>query len=185
MPRKAVFLDRDGVINQYLPEDYVKTPEELVILPGVCEAIAQLNKAQVPVFLISNQQGVGKGIMTQADLDSVQAKLDAELKEHGAHLDGVYYCTCLAGPNCKCRKPAPTMLSQACIEHDLDLRRSVFIGDTEGDAKAAKSAGVGMFILVMTGQTRPADIKAFTPEPHYLVSDLSLAVATALAEMGY
>jgi D-glycero-D-manno-heptose 1,7-bisphosphate phosphatase len=183
--KKAVFLDRDGVINQYLPEDYVKTPEELIILPGVCEAIAKLNKAKIPVFLISNQQGVGKGIMTQADLDAVQAKLEAELAKYQAHLDGFYYCTCLTGPDCQCRKPAPTMILLAKEEHDIDLFNSVFVGDTKGDAQAAKNAGVGMFILVMTGQTRPEDIEAFTPEPHYLVSNLAIAVDTALEEMGY
>jgi D-glycero-D-manno-heptose 1,7-bisphosphate phosphatase len=181
---KAVFLDRDGVINQYLPEDYVKTPDELIILPGVCAAIAQLNNANILVFLISNQQGVGKGIMTQADLESVQAKLHAELASHGARLDGVYYCTCLTGPDCTCRKPAPTMILQAKEEHDLDLPQSVFVGDTKGDAKAAKSAGVGLFFLVMTGQTRPEDIDTFQPEPDYLVSDLTVAIETVLEIFG-
>jgi D-glycero-D-manno-heptose 1,7-bisphosphate phosphatase len=174
--RPAVFLDRDGVINQYLPEDYVKTPEELIILPGVCEAIKKMNDAQIPVFLISNQQGVGKGIMSQEDLDAVQAKLDAELAKHQAHLDGVYYCTCLAGPECKCRKPAPTMILQARDEHDLDLANSLFVGDTKGDAQAAQSAGVGKFILVLTGQTKPENVADFSPAPTHIVANLPEAV---------
>lgn len=163
--RKAVFLDRDGVLNVYLPGDYAKTPDDLVLLPGVAAAIARLNAADLPVFLISNQQGVGKGVMTEADLARVQAKLDEALAMAGAHLDGVYYCTCLAGPDCTCRKPQPGMLLQAAREHDLDLARSVFVGDTQGDAQAAANAGVGTFFLVLSGQTTAAQAEDFTPTP--------------------
>ncbi|MEI6432749.1 MAG: HAD-IIIA family hydrolase, partial [bacterium] len=84
--RPAVFLDRDGVLNVYLPEDYVKTPEELVLLPHVAEAVRRFNEAGYPVFVISNQQGVSKGVMTDADLTAIDAALHARLAAEHAFI---------------------------------------------------------------------------------------------------
>jgi len=164
---RAVFLDRDGVLNVYLPGDYAKTPEALVIQPGAGEAVVRLQAAGFKTILISNQQGVGKGLMTEADLAAVTAKLQAAVP-----LDAVYYCPHLKSAECSCRKPKPGMLLQAAAEHEIDLTRSFFIGDTPTDAQAAAAAGVA-FLLVLTGQTQSAE--GFPLSPAAVVENLASA----------
>ena len=88
-PVRIAFLDRDGVINQYLPGEYVRTPDELVILPGVVDAIKALKDAGWQVAMVTNQQGIGKGLMTPADLDAVHAKLYAALDEIDTRSDQI------------------------------------------------------------------------------------------------
>ena len=171
--RRAVFLDRDGVLNVYLPNDYAKTPDELVLLPGVGVSVQKLRDAGFLTVLISNQQGVAKGLMTQADLDAVTVKLRAEVA-----LDAVYYCPHLMSEDCACRKPKPGMLLQAAQEHGIDLTQSVFIGDTPTDAQAAHAAGVA-FVLVLSGQTKTAE--GFSPTPTVVVDNLDAAVEWVLA----
>jgi D-glycero-D-manno-heptose 1,7-bisphosphate phosphatase len=182
-----VFLDRDGVLNVLSRGDYVKSADELALLPGVGEAVRTLNALNLPVFVISNQQGVAKGLMSQDDLGQVDAALRAALAESGAHLDGSYYCPHGAAEACACRKPQAGLLLQAARDHDLDLARSFFVGDAETDAGAALSAGVGRFVLVLSGKfapeastgasagaAYPAD--AFPIAPHFVAPDLPAAV---------
>lgn len=171
--RRAVFLDRDGVLNVYLPGDYAKTPDQLTLLPGVGEAVARLQAAGYLTVLISNQQGVAKGLMTPSDLDAVTAKLRATVP-----LDAVYYCPHLKSDECTCRKPKPGMLLQAAQDHGIDLAQSVFIGDTPTDAQAAQAAGVP-FVLVLTGQTKTAE--GFVVAPAATVANLEAAVDWVLA----
>ena len=170
--RRAVFLDRDGVLNAYLPGDYVRTPEELILLPGGGEAVQSLRDVGFLTVLISNQQGVGKNVMTRADLDAVTRKLRVHVP-----LDAVYYCPHLKSEDCPCRKPKPGMLLQAAQEHGIDLAASVFIGDTPTDAQAAGAAGVA-FILVLSGQTKTAE--GFFPTPAAVAPNLPAAVAALL-----
>lgn len=179
--RPAVFLDRDGVLNVLRRADYVKTPDELVLLPGAAQAVQRLNALGLPVFVISNQQGVAKNVMTAADLEAVDAALRAALDRDapGAHLDGSYYCPHGASDACACRKPRPGLIEQAAREHHLDLGRSFFVGDAPTDALAARAAGVGHFILVLTGalagETDPA--ARFLVPPDHIARDLAEAAA--------
>ncbi len=182
MARPAVFLDRDGVLNRYLPGDYVKTPDELELLPGAGAAVARLNALGYPVYVISNQQGVAKGLMTNTDLDAVDAKLHAGVTVFGGNIGQSYYCTDHKDQNSTHRKPEPGMILQAAREYDLDLSRSVFVGDTETDAQAARAAGVGVFVLVLSGKfaERPEvvhDVKRFPAPPDAVCADLPDAVA--------
>ena len=183
--RPAVFLDRDGVLNVYLPGDYVKTPDELRLIPGAASGVRALNEAGLPVFVISNQQGVARGLMTAADLQRVDEALQAGLRAEGARIERAYYCPHAASEACACRKPMPGMLLQAAAENNIDLARSFFIGDTETDAQAARAAGVGRFILVLTGKHRsPAvadDTTHFDPRPEYVAADLADAAVWAAA----
>jgi D-glycero-D-manno-heptose 1,7-bisphosphate phosphatase len=181
--RPAVFLDRDGVLNVLSRGDYVKSADELALLPGVGEAVRTLNALNLPVFVISNQQGVAKGLMSQDDLGRVDAALRAALAESGAHLDSSYYCPHGAAEACACRKPQAGLLLQAAHDHDLDLGRSFFVGDTETDAAAARSAGVGRFVLVLSGKFAPSGAvaaaypaDAFPVAPDFVAPDLSAAV---------
>ncbi|MBC7808958.1 MAG: HAD family hydrolase [Akkermansiaceae bacterium] len=191
MTQPAIFLDRDGVLNRYLPGDYVKTPDELDVLPGAGEAVARLNTLGYPVYLVSNQQGVAKGLMTDADLRAVDTKLHARVAKAGGTIRQSYYCTHHKDANSTHRKPEPGMILEAARDHDLDLSRSVFVGDTETDAQAARAAGVGTFILVLSGKFagRPeaaTDFTRFPVPPDYICADLPEAtdwIATQDAQL--
>lgn len=180
--RRAVFLDRDGVLNVYLPGDYAKTPDDLILLPGAAQAVRRLNDAGLPVFVLSNQQGVGKGIMSHDDLRVVDTSLRDKLqREAGATVLQSYYCTHLSADQCECRKPGPGLFLQAAREHNLDLSASVFVGDTETDAQAARAANVGTFIFVLSGkyQNNPAVLQnpdRFPQAPNHTAPDLAQAV---------
>jgi len=169
--RAAVFLDRDGVLNVYLPGDYVKSPGDLRLLPGVAQVVRTFNNAQIPVFILSNQQGVAKGLMTLDDLDRVDDALKINLAESaGAHIEESYYCPHASQAGCDCRKPQSGLLLRAARDWDVDLAVSVFIGDTETDAQAARAAGVGAFVLVLTG--KHTDAETFHEQADYIANDL-------------
>jgi D-glycero-D-manno-heptose 1,7-bisphosphate phosphatase len=140
--KRAVFLDRDGVINRKAREGaYVTRWEEFHFLPEVAEGIALLNKAGWSVIVISNQRCVAKGLLTIEELESLHQRMREELVAAGARLDGIYYCPHEVWPACSCRKPAPGMLLTAAKEHQIDLQGSWMIGDSETDMEAGKRAG--------------------------------------------
>src|SRR5207244_48777 len=99
----AVFLDRDGVLNQDSPE-YVKTPKEFVLLPGVCEAVARLNEAGFLAVVITNQSGIPRGLVTEESLAAMHHKLMEAMESVGARIDAIDYCPHLPEPGCACRK---------------------------------------------------------------------------------
>lgn len=169
--KRAVFLDRDGVLNRLRPGDYVKSPAELELMPGAAEAVKALQSAGFFTVLVSNQQGVGKGILTQEDLDAVTEALRAKVP-----LDAVYYCPHLQSEGCICRKPKPGLIRLAVTEHQLDVSRSLMVGDSFSDLQAARTAGVGLFIRVGDGNSWPE-------EPDHHAPDLS-GVARVLLPSG-
>ena len=140
--KKAVFLDRDGVINRKPPEgQYVTRWEELQFLPGVPEAIILLTGAGYSVFVVSNQRGVAKGLPTQDELVAIHRRMCQELADAGAVITKVYYCPHEKQPPCSCRKPAPGMLLTAAQSYDLDLGSSWMVGDSDIDVAAGRNAG--------------------------------------------
>jgi len=141
-PKKIIFLDRDGVINKKMPEhDYVKSWQEFQFLPGAIEGLRRLTVAGYKIFLITNQQGVGKGLMTEGDLQSIHEKMSAALTAAGVKIMAIYYCPHLESAGCYCRKPQPGLLFRAAREHYLDLTKSFFIGDSPSDLEAGRRAG--------------------------------------------
>ena len=139
---RAVFLDRDGVINVKAPEgQYITRWEEFHFLPGVADAIARLNEARFSVIVVSNQRGVGKGCMTIDALEEIHRRMIEQLAASNARIDAIYYCPHDADACCACRKPAPGMLLQAAENHRLDLRNSWIVGDSDSDILAGKNAG--------------------------------------------
>lgn len=140
---KAVFLDRDGVINRKAKTegDYVTCWQEMDILPGVSESIAQLNQAGFKVIVVTNQRAVAKGLITVQDLESLHHHMCAYLSSRGAHIDAVYYCPHGLQPPCACRKPQPGMLLEAARTRDIDLEASWMVGDSEKDVQAGRRAG--------------------------------------------
>lgn len=147
-PKKVIFIDRDGVINEQMPpHDYVKKWEEFGFLPGVLDAFAALTKAGYEIYIITNQRGISRGLMTEDDLKDIHARMTAEIEKHGGQIAEIYHCPHGNGDNCLCRKPKPGMFFQAAREHKLNLTKSVFIGDTESDRLAGEVAGCKTIIL--------------------------------------
>jgi D-glycero-D-manno-heptose 1,7-bisphosphate phosphatase len=147
--KRAVFLDRDGVINRKAAEgEYVTRWEDFHFLPGVAEAISSLDRAGWSVIVISNQRCVAKGLLTIAELEAIHQKMLEELARSGAKLDGIYYCPHDKEPPCACRKPSPRMLLRAAQEHQIDLTSSWMVGDSESDIEAGKRAGCGTIRIV-------------------------------------
>jgi len=138
---KAVFLDRDGVINQKPKEgEYITSWDDFHILPGVADGIALLNRAGYMVVVVTNQRCVAKGLLSVTDLEKIHEQMSQALSRTGARLNGIYYCPHDYEPSCNCRKPAPGMLLDAARVHGVDLRSSWMVGDSEIDMQAGKSA---------------------------------------------
>ncbi len=141
-PKKVIFLDRDGVINKQPPKaDYVKVWEEFEFLPGAIQAIKLLNQRGYKVYVISNQPGIGRGLMSEKDLENICKNMLKVLKKHGAEINGIYYCPHKWDEGCSCRKPAPGMFFRASREHFINLTKTIFVGDHKRDMQAGKAAG--------------------------------------------
>src|SRR5512133_3132540 len=117
---KAVFLDRDGVINKKAPENsYITSWEDMRILAGVAPGIALLNRAGFSVIVVTNQRCIAKGLLTADQLEAMHKNMCEELSHAGARIDAVYYCPHEKWPPCKCRKPRPGMLFEAARTHGI------------------------------------------------------------------
>ncbi len=141
-PQRAVILDRDGVLNERPPRaHYVRSWEEFQWLPQAIEALRLLQGAGYKLILASNQSGIARGVMTEADLAGLHARMEDELSRAAVALDAIYYCPHGWDDGCLCRKPRPGMLFQAQRDFHLDLTRTLFIGDDERDQEAGEAAG--------------------------------------------
>jgi D-glycero-D-manno-heptose 1,7-bisphosphate phosphatase len=151
---RAVFLDRDGVINRKPPEGgYVTAWVDLEFLPGAAAAISQLNKAGYKVIVVSNQRCIAKGLITVSEMDAIHLRMCRDLASAGATIDGVYYCPHEKQPACTCRKPAPGMLLSAARDHAIDLAESWIIGDSDVDVAAGRNAGCKTARLIVEGES--------------------------------
>jgi histidinol-phosphate phosphatase family protein len=140
--RKNLILDRDGVLNRRPPRaQYVRRWEEFEWLPGALEALRLLKEAGYRVVVVSNQAGIARGAMTEADLTAIHETMTEEAATGGGQIDAIYYCPHDWHARCACRKPSPGMLFQAQHDLNFDLSRTVFVGDDERDREAAERAG--------------------------------------------
>lgn len=147
-PKKVIFLDRDGVINKKPPKaDYVKNWNEFEILSGSIEAISILIKNGYDIYIISNQAGIARGMMTTDDLNEIHENMVNRIEKNGGKILGIYYCPHGWDEGCECRKPKPGMFFQAAREHHIDLTKAVFIGDDERDVEAGEAAGVKTILV--------------------------------------
>jgi D-glycero-D-manno-heptose 1,7-bisphosphate phosphatase len=181
--RPAVFMDRDGTLTEEV--GYVNHPRRLRLLPRAAQAVRRLNEAGIAAVVVTNQAGIARGYFSEDVLQAVHATLLAQLKDVGAHLDGIYVCTHHptegASPyrlDCDCRKPRPGLIHRAAADHGLDLRRSTLVGDRPSDLLAARAAGAAG-VLVLTGyglgewEYRRT---TFPVEPDHVAEDLLDAV---------
>jgi len=173
---RCVLLDRDGVINRNRP-GYVKHVRELALLPGSKEALARLAAAGYRVLVVTNQPGVGKGLISEADLTEIHSALLCRIRRKGGRVDAFYVCPHAADEGCDCRKPRPGLIHRAARDWDLDLACTWFVGDSTKDVGAARAAGCRM-ALVATGDGRET-AEAFPDVP--LFTDLLSFVRFLLA----
>jgi heptosyltransferase-2 len=141
----TVFLDRDGTLN-YDP-GYLKVAAELKLLAGVGPALARLKGAGARLVVVTNQSGVGRGILTLKDLEAIHARLEGLLEQEGAGLDAIYFCPHHPDDGCHCRKPEVGMVERAASELHLDLRRSYLIGDHARDIQLAHRVGAKAILI--------------------------------------
>lgn len=179
--RPALFLDRDGTI--ITDEHFLNDPDRVRLMPGAASSIALANSYGVPVVIITNQSGIGRGMISQEQYDAVAARLIDALKSEGARVDATYYCADLPDVPAEesCRKPAMGMYQRAAIDHALDMSRSAYIGDKWRDVQPALTAG-GLGILVPNHTTDGADIDRALLTAH-TAADIEQAITQALVWM--
>ena len=138
--RWTLFLDRDGVINQKKEADYVRHPDEFIFLPNVQDALALLSGLFSRIIVLTNQQGIGKGLMTENKLDAIHHYMRRQVREAGGRIDGVYHCPHLESDNCDCRKPKAGLFLQAHRDFPgIDPSCCVMVGDAPSDIALANS----------------------------------------------
>jgi D-glycero-D-manno-heptose 1,7-bisphosphate phosphatase len=174
--RPAVFLDRDGTICEEV--GYLNHVSRFRILPHVADSIRRLNEAGLPVIVITNQSGVGRGYFPESLVHSVHELMIQQLEDAGARLDAIYYCPHTTTDHCDCRKPKTGMLELAAREHAIDLQLSFVVGDRHGDIELARRAGA-YSILVRTGYGEGEylwNAAKWSIQPDFVAADLADAV---------
>ena len=172
---KVVFLDRDGVINEFPGNgNYVTKVKDLHFIPRALEALKILTELGYAIFVISNQAGVGKGIYSQDKLNRINRKMIETVKKFGGKIKKVFYCTHTADDGCSCRKPAIGSIRRAMALMNKTIRsarKAFFIGDTEVDIAAGHNAKC-QTIFVLSGREDRLYMRKWKVKPDYIVKDL-------------
>lgn len=157
----TLFLDRDGVINRRLVDDYVKSWDTFAFLPDVPEAIAHFSDQFGRIVIVTNQQGIGKGLMAEINLQDTHYQMVVEVEKAGGRIDKVYFCPHHRQDNCACRKPRIGMAEQAKRDFpEIDFAKSIMIGDTPSDIEFGKRAGMRTVFVSTTEHAPPhADLQ--------------------------
>ena len=175
--RPGLLLDRDGVINEEC--EYLRDPKELVMIPGVAETIAAINRRRHPVVVVTNQSGIGRGMYGVDAYHAVNRAMAAMLAKDGAHIDAWYFCPHLPDADCTCRKPRPGMLLAAARDFELDLAGSVLVGDKVSDLEAARAVGART-LLVRTGYGREVEAQLAAGQHAHLADRVCDSLLAAL-----
>jgi D-glycero-D-manno-heptose 1,7-bisphosphate phosphatase len=179
--RPAVFLDRDGTI--IVDHHYNHDPDHVELIPGAADAIARLNTARIPVIVVTNQSGIGRGYFTEADYRRVEQRMNDVLGSHHAHVDASYMCPHAPGVAtlCTCRKPGVVLFQRAAADLGLDLAGSFFIGDRWRDVAPGLALG-GRALLVPTIET-PVEERSAAERDAEVAPSLAEAVNRVLARI--
>jgi D-glycero-D-manno-heptose 1,7-bisphosphate phosphatase len=154
--RPAVFVDRDGVINARLPGDYVRSWAGFRFLRGARPGLRLLREAGYLLIGVTNQRGIGRGLMSETDLAQVHRLMQAALARAGAALDDILHCPHDLPAACDCRKPRPGMLVRAIERHGIDAARSWIVGDSLSDLEAGRALGIPGILVAPRGTVPPA-----------------------------
>lgn len=184
--RPALFLDRDGVIN--INKGYVHKKEDCEFIEGVFNLVKRANQLDYKVIVITNQAGIARGYYTEDTFLSFSQWMKNEFENHHALIDDIYFCPHHPENgineyhiNCDCRKPAPGMLNQAKAQYNIDMSRSIMVGDSVSDMKAAESANIGYRYLFNWAPDEKVTIESNqTPD-----SDLNIIKITSLNEVDF
>lgn len=176
----GIFLDRDGVINENRA-DHVKSIREYRVLPGALDAIVRLSR-YYPIFVISNQPIIARGLATHDDVDAIHRYLSDWVIGHGGMITDFYYCPHAEDAKCVCRKPRAGMLFQATYDYGLSLSQSIIIGDQPSDIQAGKKAGMStIFVRSGLGEQWLKRRNEWTCEPDMIADDLAMAADMILS----
>jgi histidinol-phosphate phosphatase family protein len=181
--RLAVFLDRDGTINA--DPGYLSRPEQLRLLPNAAEGLALLKRAGLLLVVVSNQSGVGRGLIRQEDMPRIHARLDQLIAEAapGVRIDRYELCFHSPDENCECRKPKPKLILDAARELAVDVSGSYLVGDKFSDLRAGQAAGCKARILVRTGYGGEEQLTCGS-DADYVADDLLDAASWILRDRG-
>jgi D-glycero-D-manno-heptose 1,7-bisphosphate phosphatase len=181
---KLVILDRDGTINEDR-DDYVKSPDEWVPIPGALEAIARLNHAGWHTVVATNQSGLARGLFDMATLNAIHARLNRELAAFGGRIDAYFFCPHAPDDACVCRKPLPGLVTTIGERYGVELRETYMVGDSLRDLQAGVAVGCAPH-LVRTGKGARLDdaaLRALAKEiPHAVVHADLAAFAQQLVQ---
>jgi D-glycero-D-manno-heptose 1,7-bisphosphate phosphatase len=168
---KLIILDRDGVINRD-SDDFIKSPDEWIALPGSLEAIARLNQSGYKVAVATNQSGIARGMFTVLTLNAIHQKLHASAQQIGAHVDAIVFCPHAAIDNCYCRKTKPGMVRAIGKRFDIPLKGVPIVGDSLRDLQAGYVLGCTPY-LVLTGKGLKTREKGGLPPGTQIFADLA------------
>jgi histidinol-phosphate phosphatase family protein len=152
----AVFLDRDGTVME--DAHYIKSPDQVRLIPGAAAAVKRINDAKIPVIVVTNQSGIGRGLFTVRDYEAVKNRFESLLAQHGAHVDASYYCPdhpSATSPS-RCRKPATKMFEDAIRDFNVDPAKVAYVGDRWRDVAASRKLG-GRGIMISSHMTTDED----------------------------
>lgn len=182
---KLIILDRDGVINEDR-DDYVKSVDEWIPLPGSLEAIALLNQAGYQIAIATNQSGLSRGYFTINDLHAMHSKMDKLLKPLGGHIDSIFFCPHMDSHGCDCRKPLPGLMKEIALRYkksdsNTPLMGIPIVGDSLRDLQAGIALGASPH-LVLTGKGQKTLDKGVLPEGTQIHADLMAFAQTMLED---
>lgn len=180
---RTVFLDRDGVLNEKMPEgSYVTRWDEFRILPGVPEAVARLNSAALHVVVVSNQRGIARGLYTAADVDAIHSAFQREIGISNAHIDAFFICP-HDHDTCDCRKPLPGLFHQAVAQFpSITSATSVMIGDSLVDMEFGRNLGMATVLIAGDAKLHKPGNGAAQDIANFCFNSLAEAVDALLKE---
>ena len=165
--RLYVLLDRDGTI--IVERNYLSRVEDIELLPGAIEGLRTLQQSGFALIVVTNQSGIGRGILTPDTLSEIHAELDRRLAAGGVHIAAFYHCPHIPGDNCDCRKPKPLLADRAAADFDFDLKAAFVIGDKRCDIDLGRNCGART-VLVRTGYGREYEASGLKAD--YITDDL-------------
>ena len=177
---KLIILDRDGVINED-SNDYIKSPDEWIPIPGSLESIGRLSQNGFRVVIITNQSGIGRKIFSIEMLPAINKKMNPHRSQFGGVIDGIFFCPCRPEENCDCRKPKPGLYNDVSDRLQIPLENVFCVGDKITDIQAAENAG-GIPILVRTGKGNDEINSGLVPKHIPIYDDLASFVNKIITE---
>ncbi len=175
---KLIILDRDGVIN-YDSDQFIKSTDEWIPIPGSLEAIARLNQAGYRVVVATNQSGIGRGLFDMPTLNAIHDKMHKCLAQVGGRIDAIFFCPHTNDAECACRKPKSGMIEEIATRYGISLKDVPAVGDSLRDLEAAARLGAQPY-LVLTGKGSKTQAKGGLPEGTLIFSDLAAVAATLI-----